>query len=147
MQNLQRLLACLMLYNSNIHVLHWKIKGVDFDPVHTLIGGYYDLIDTYIDDVAEICLQVGVDPVSVPEAIKMLGDDPATTFMILRGSDNFSSNEAFEKLDIMFKDLISLYDAVYKDSAIPASIINTLQEQQQAIRKECCYKNTRRLIK
>lgn len=141
---LQTLLSCLILYKHNVHILHWKLKGLDFDPVHGLIGDYYSSMEGFIDDVAECSMQIGCEPVTLQQALNILENDSDNSFISLEIQD-YSSSECFEKIKIMFDQLIELYDKIYQNKDIPDSIINLLQEQQQWFRKEGHYKNRRRI--
>lgn len=144
MNEFKRLLAAITLYAHNVHVLHWKIYGIDFDPVHEKLGEYYDLLNGHVDDVAEIGMQIGVDPPGFVGVVDFVKDDDQFSYVVLRGSDNFSSRQAFEQVNKMFEHLIQIYDQVIATD-IPADIINKLQEHQFDIRKQLQYKNKQRL--
>lgn len=145
MYNFKKLAALLICYQHNVRMLHWKVKGVDFDEAHELLGDYYDKMSVFLDDVSELGMMVGEDPICITEAFKILMDDNELKCIELQGNECFTSREAFEKIGFMFDQLIDLYDVFNKDTTLPISIINTLQEQQHWFRKECHYKNRRRV--
>jgi DNA-binding ferritin-like protein len=142
---MQRLLAVLILYHFNIKILHWKLTGVDFDPVHGLFDDYFSEVGVFVDDVGEMCLQMEIDPLNITEAIDYLNQDGGD-YEALSGADYFTSQQAFEKLDSMFNGLIEIYEGLYADPSIPADIVNKLQEEAQWIRKQVRYKNRQRLM-
>jgi DNA-binding ferritin-like protein len=145
--NLKNLLSALILHHHNFRILHWNVSGVDFDPVHSLMGDYYDKLGGLVDDVAEICISLGIQPVNLHEALELLGNDGEEKYLELSGGTLFTSKDCFEKSEIIFRQLINMYQKLYSDKSIPESIINVLQEHQQWFRKECEYKNKRRLSK
>lgn len=142
---MKKLLAALILYHFNTRILHWKLTGTDFDPVHELLGDYYDQLGVFIDDIAEIGLILEINPINIAEAITVLENDGGD-FMMLNGSENLSSKDCFEKIKFMFGSLISIYEELYKDESIPADVINKLQEHSFWLRKELSFKNVRRLM-
>lgn len=145
MGNIQKLLAVLILYKHNTHILHWNIHGLDFDPTHALLSEYYTQIEEYIDDIAELGIQLGIQPISLQKALSILQNDSESGFLSLEGDEEFTSNECYGHIDMMFNQLINIYESITKDSNIPGDIVNKLQEHQQWFRKQCRYKNKRRL--
>lgn len=141
---MQRLLAVLILYHFNLRILHWRLTGPNFDPVHSLMGDYYEKFGGFIDDVAEIGMQVGTDPINVTDAVHLLESDGGK-YMVLNGSENFDPVRCFEKVNFIFESTLSLYETTYSDSNLPEDISNALQEHAYWIRKELRYKNKRRM--
>lgn len=143
MDNFRKLLPTLILYQHNLHVLHWKLRGVDFDPVHSLLGEYYETLAGFVDEVGEISLMLGIEPMGLKESIDFLLELPEE-FEELKGSESFSSLDCFSKINNYFTQLIGLYNASYQDITEP-NIVNKLQEQAYWFVKECKYKNNQRL--
>lgn len=145
MNKFQRLLSALILYSHNVRILHWKVKGVDFDTVHALFGDYQGKLDGLVDDIAEIGLQLDIQPVSLRVAIETLENDNDFDYLMLEGDESFSSFSAFEKISGMFKVLIDLYEDLCCDDNVPADVANKMQEHTYWLRKELQYKNRQRL--
>jgi len=141
---LQRLMAAQILFQHNLKILHWNVIGLDFDPVHELLGGYYEYFNDLIDDTAEFCKSLSVNVISLHEAMEILENDDIA-FMSINGSDSFVSKDCFEKVGNMFDIMIKLYDMAFTYDTIPASIVNKMQESQQWFRKESHFKNRQRL--
>jgi DNA-binding ferritin-like protein len=140
----QKLLACLILNGHNLRVLHWNIKGLDFDPVHSLLGGYYDQIGEYIDAVAELGMQANINPLGLMEAMNLLDSDEGQ-HEIYSGETLFTSKEVFDKINNMFTMMIGCYDAAMKAGNLTDDIVNKLQEHQNWLRLELSFKNKKRL--
>lgn len=145
MMNFKKLLSILILHHHNLRVLHWNVVGNDFDPVHGLLGGYYEQVSDYVDEVAELGISLNVNPVSLHEALNILGSDEDDSYIELNAEKVYDSKACFETIQKIFMQIIVAYETIYTDKTIPASIINKLQEHQQYFRKECEYKNKRRL--
>jgi len=141
---LQTLLASLILNTHNIRVLHWNVVGIDFDPVHKILEKYYNTLQEYTDEVAEICLQLNINTLGLIEALKLLQKDEKA-YLSLNGSKFYDSNKVFSNIDKIFSDLISAYIEVTKQESIPSDIINKLEEHIFFLRKELQYKNRSRL--
>jgi DNA-binding ferritin-like protein len=138
------LLSALILHSHNVRMLHWNVTGIDFDPVHKTLDNYYGMLDGFVDEIAEIGLQVGIEPVGLFEALATLKDD-SRPYTNLLGSKKFTSTEAFTYIGVIFTTLIALYTNVCKDTSLPPDIINKLEEHMYLLRKELQYKNVSRL--
>lgn len=143
--NWRQLLALLMIYTHNVHVLHWNVTGLDFDPTHAKLDEYYEEMNSYVDDIAEMGLELGIRPVGYTEAIDVL-DDPEVHYLLLRGSETFKSHDAWEAIRNMFIQLVDFYESMTKQSDLPGDVVNKLQEHQQWFRKQVSYKNRQRLL-
>lgn len=146
MNEFQRLLASLILFTHNTKILHWKIGGVDFDPVHEKLGSYYALLDGLIDEIAEIGMQFDINPVGLFTALQLLETDTGYNYLVLDGTESFDSKKAFENIQIMFTSLLSLYEKACSVKIITSDVVNKLEEHMFIIRKELSYKNKQRLI-
>lgn len=142
---MRRLLSVLTLYQSNVKILHWKLTTTDFDTVHSLMSEYEEKLGEFIDDIAEIGLQIETNPVNIVEAINLLNGDEAQ-YMSISGYEDFTPKTCFEKIDFMFSNLLSLYESHYNDESLAPDIVNVLQEHAYWLRKELRYKNKRRLM-
>jgi len=144
LEQLQRLLAALTLFQQNLKILHWNIVGIDFDSTHALLGDYYDDFEDFIDDTAEFCKTLNVSVLNLNDVISILEQD-SISFVSLNGDESFTSKDCFVQISDMFEILIKIYDDVLAVGNIPGSIVNKMQEHQQWLRKECQFKNKQRL--
>jgi len=142
---IQRLLSVLVVYAHNMKVLHWKVTGTDFDPTHSVFDEYAKKLNEFVDEVAEICIQLNTNPVSYSFALDVLEKDSLFKYFIADADRNYTSKEAFEAANVMFDTIIAVYEMVNKNQAIPEDIRNKLQEHSYFVRKEFMYKNKMRL--
>jgi DNA-binding ferritin-like protein len=143
--NYKLLLAKLIACHHNLRILHWNVYGLDFDPVHQLLGDYYEQLSDFVDSVAELGMQVNISPLGLTEAVSLLETD-AGEHEILLGDDKFSSSSVFNAINRMFGSLIDQYDSVIEAKGLPSDIINKLEEQQQWFRLQRDYKNKKRML-
>jgi DNA-binding ferritin-like protein (oxidative damage protectant) len=141
---LQTLLASLILNTHNIRVLHWNVVGIDFDPVHKILDKYYNTLQQFTDEIAEISLQLNIPTLGMIDAFKVLKDDEKE-YISLSGSKFYSSVEVFEQVEKIFSGLIIAYEEACRDENIPSDINNKLEEHIYYLRKELRYKNRSRL--
>lgn len=62
MDGLQKLLANLQLYYTNLRSFHWNVKGVEFYGLYTKLEEFYDDAAEKVDEVAERILMLGGVP-------------------------------------------------------------------------------------
>ena len=61
---LNHLLANLVVEYHKLQNLHWYVKGPDFFQAHAKLEEYYDEINGTIDEIAEVLLQIGGQPLA-----------------------------------------------------------------------------------
>jgi len=144
MEKLNELFAALVVYRHNFHILHWKVKSCDFDCVHKLFDDYVDKFNTMIDEVAEVMLSVGMNPLCLQGCIDQLVRS-GTEFVVLDPVDDYDPKKAFEITNTMLTKLMDVYCEVCKND-IPSDIISKLDEHKYWLRIEAFYKNGRRLM-
>jgi starvation-inducible DNA-binding protein len=59
---LQKLLAGLQIYYTNLRGYHWNVKGIEFFGAHAKFEEYYDDAAEKVDEVAERILMLGGTP-------------------------------------------------------------------------------------
>lgn len=140
--NLYNLFCALVLYSYNIHTLHWKVKGLDFGTKHELFDEYYEELNKYVDDVAEILMMV--NQTNIPTLVEVIEHTKETedSFILVKGDTYYSAKETISKAKNMFDHLIKLYSNVIEDESIPSDITSKLEEHQYWLRKESLYKLT-----
>lgn len=146
MKDLKILFAALVCYRHNIHILHWKCIGHKFDMLHSLFDEYNDKIGDFIDDIGEMLLVNGENPLGLDECLKILTDDD-THFLILNSNEDYDCEKALNALNMMFNTLLELYDELTDDDDISSDCISKLDEHKYWIRIENNYKNKRRMMK
>ena len=73
-KKLNTLLADLAIETHKLQQLHWYVKGPDFFQAHAQLEGFYDQVAAIVDEVAEIMLMCGMEPIStVDEFLKATG--------------------------------------------------------------------------
>lgn len=142
-ESIQILMSALNLYRYNFRIMHWKAKGKHFKKVHDLMSEYYDMLDGFIDEIAEIGLMNDIQPVSYQDTFDILNRSDLE-FEQLHGTETFDCPEAVKKSGEMFDQLIQLYDEV-KDGA-PDAIVSKLEEHQYTMMLESKYKGKMTLM-
>ena len=142
MNELNRLLNCLIFYSNNFRVLHWNMAGKDFDADHILADDYRKMLDDYIDEIAEIILMTGGRINNFIEVCENIKDDDEHYFLA-DSSKSYDRITFYEAIDKMFSHLIKLYEDARED--VSDDIASTLDDHTYTIRKELSYKNKRRL--
>lgn len=69
-QQLNHLLADLVVEYHKLQSFHWYVEGSDFFQVHAKLEEEYDIVREAVDQVAEVVLQLGGKPVAgLPEIL------------------------------------------------------------------------------
>ena len=63
-QQLNNLLSNLVVEYHKLQNFHWYVKGKDFFQVHAKLEDLYNGINGMIDEVAEVMLMEGIEPVA-----------------------------------------------------------------------------------
>ena len=140
----ETLFSALVMNRHNIHVLHWKCCGTDFEDVHTLMDSYLDKFNSLIDGIGEIMMELNINPLCLCSIIKNLEEDDEE-YICISGDINYTSEKVFEHIATMFKRLIHLYEDIIEDEDIPSDIVSVLDEHKQWLRLERDYKNIQRV--
>jgi DNA-binding ferritin-like protein len=140
----KELFSSLILYRHNIHILHWKCCGPDFDATHELMDKYLEKFSSMIDGVGEIMLELGLNPLGLCEIMKTLDESDNEDYMCIDGDDEYASQKVYEYISFMFKGLIDMYEKICYDKALPSDITGVLDDHREWLRLERDYKNVRR---
>ena len=62
--NMNAYLSDLIVFYLKLHDLHWNVKGLQFVPVHQYSEARYEDMAEKFDEIAELLLQHGENPVS-----------------------------------------------------------------------------------
>ena len=145
MDSLKTLFSTVILYRHNLHVLHWKAKGCDFDCIHGLLDTYVDKFNGFVDEIAEIMLMMGTNPLSIQDCLKIAEDDSDITHIIIDPNSDYDAEECINHVKTMFDTLMNVYENVCDEDDIPNDIIATFDNHVGWIRLENKYKNVQRL--
>lgn len=135
------LFDALVLYDYNIRVLHWKVKGLDFGTKHALMDEYHSQLNSYTDEVGEMLMMTG--RVNMPTLFDVLDNvkhDDNEDYIVIEGNTYYSAKEVIENTEIIFNHLIKIYSDIVSDDSLPSDIISVLEEHLYWLRKESYYK-------
>lgn len=141
----ETLFSALILYRHNIHILHWKCCGKDFDSTHRLMDEYLYRFTTMIDSIGEIVLQLGENPLCLCSVMKNLDENNDVEFMCIEGDENYESETVYRHIAFMFKGLIEIIDSIEEDKELPSDVISVLDSHKEWLRLERDYKNIQRV--
>lgn len=102
----QRLLfALLIIHRTNFQMLHWKVCGSDFDNAHNNVtNNYYEKVTADIDDVAEMLMRQGMNPLGYYDVVKLLADSDVKK-IIVDNDEDYSKKEAFQICDVILEQI------------------------------------------
>lgn len=143
-KDLQALFAVLLCYRHNLHMLHWKVVGKQFDKIHTICDDYVSQFNTMIDEVAEMILSMGGDPLTVQESMQLLSEH-AANIPIVESHTNYECEDAFKAIDVMFESLYTMYTNITNECEC-GDCVSKLDEHKYWLRVEGKYKNKKRMI-
>lgn len=63
-EQLNQLLADLNVFYRKLQNYHWYVKGEDFFEAHAKLEEYYDQINGQVDEIAELVLMLGENPLA-----------------------------------------------------------------------------------
>lgn len=133
------LLSTIHIFSSNMRVLHWNVKGLEWNAGHETMQEYYEMLDKDLDKVAEIGMQLNVIPVSIQEALE-IADKSSVGIISLKGTDNFTIRDCWKYSQDMFNVLIDLVEKAKTAEGVPGDITSELETLQNVYRLEARYK-------
>lgn len=91
-ENMNKYLADLMVWNVKLHNLHWNVRGMQFMQVHNFTEELYEDAFEKLDDVAERIKMLGKNPVAtVTEYLSLCGIKETS-------ADSFNSEEVLKSV-------------------------------------------------
>lgn len=147
MNNFTKMLAILVYYQHNFRILHWNVKGKDFDQYHQLMKEYSDKLEEYVDQIAEMAVMTNDAPVSFQTTVSILTNDDSTAYYSADITDTYTSEMIVECIDIMFGHILTALKNLMDYHKVQNNpVIKTELENMYAyFDKELNYKNKRRL--
>ena len=143
-KDLQELFSMLICYRHNLHMMHWKTYGPDFDTVHKLLDDYVDKFNTFVDEIAEMLLSLGGNPLTLQEVIELVTMSDRK-ILYSASSDNYTADNVYHSIRIMFEELYYRYSDISKNCEF-GECVSKMDEHKYWLRIESRYKNIRRLL-
>lgn len=145
MEKFQKLFSALIIFRHNMQILHWKATGKDFDAVHRLCDEYTASLGVITDEITELMMEVGINPLGIPEVIELARDDDEFKYICLDADKLYSSKDVYKYIDIMFSSLCDMYIEIHSIDDLRDDICGKLEEHMKWLSLELNYKNKRRL--
>lgn len=113
-----KLFAMLQLYRANFQMLHWKACGRSFDRFHeNVTTGYYEKLDKDVDDVAEILMRQGANPLGYYDVfVKMNSGD--SKCKIVKSDKDYSGDDITKLTNLFLKDILDQISRCLNSSEI-----------------------------
>lgn len=149
MQPIKRLLAVLMLAQSNFQILHWKSIGKKFDKQHSIAAELYEKCFNDQDTIAEFSIMLGISPVNIVSAIETLREDDSHEYVIVDPEKDFEYDEFVKTVstvlgDIKYAIFTTLSDEEIQNNIVNIGIKSTLESIVGEYDLQDRYLNTRR---
>lgn len=132
--------ALLTLTENNMRIIHWKLKGNDFDVVHPRYGMYYEKLGEMMDETAEVMITMGHIPMNISNTLMHLGKDIGVDATIMNPELDYTSKIADETTYKMFKELYDFASHLVVDAALPADVQDIFMGHAKWFRIEGLYK-------
>ena len=120
-----KLLAMTMHYEHNVHLLHFKLCGKNFIQDHTYLGELYSTMQAHVDQIGELGLMVGVNPLTLQECLSVLDGD-SREFITVSGNNDYDSETAFKLVSTMFREVIEEIDYICNNNRLSEGQKNDL---------------------
>ena len=137
--------ALLTLTENNMRVMHWKLKGDDFDMVHPRYASYYEKLGEMMDETAEQMITMGHVPMNISNTLMYLGKDIGVDATIMNPELDYTSKIADEITYKMFSELYDFASHLAVDAALPADVQDVFMGHAKWFRIEGLYKLGRRV--
>ena len=137
--------ALLTLTENNMRVMHWKLKGDDFDVVHPRYASYYEKLGEMMDETAEQMITMGHVPMNISNTLMHLGKDIGVDATIMNPELDYTSKIADEITYKMFSELYDFASHLAVDASLPADVQDVFTGHAKWFRVEGLYKLGRRV--
>lgn len=134
MEEFQRLVEMLKVYEKNAETLHRHLIGENWFGDHKQLGDYYEHLFDDIDLLSELGLSWGVEEPTMLESYKYYDE--------LEIKDR-NAKESYTILKGYFDDIVAQVNRI---GEAPADVINKLQELQVYYRVESTFKLSRAIM-
>ena len=131
--------ALLTLTENNMRVIHWKLKGGDFNVTHSRYGMYYEKLGEMMDETAEQMITMGHTPMNISNTLMHLGKDIGVDATIMNPELDYTSQIADETTYKMFKELYNFAACFAVDAALTADVQDIFMGHAKWFRIEGLY--------
>lgn len=139
-------LAALTIYENNMRILHWKLRGPDFHTTHERFGDYYEELGKYMDEAAEQIISMGDDPVNSSDAMEIVRQSDLNGF-VLKADADYPDDSAENAAYNMMEQLYKLSSELAGDDSLPIDVSDVFMGHAKYFRIEGMYKLARRIKK
>ena len=139
-------LAALTIYENNMRILHWKLRGPDFHNTHERFGDYYEELGKYMDEAAEQIISMGGDPVNSSDAMEIVRQSDLNGF-VLKADADYPDDSAENAAYNMMEQLYKLSSELAGDDSLPIDVSDVFMGHAKYFRIEGMYKLARRIKK
>lgn len=137
--------ALLTLTENNMRVMHWKLKGDDFDVVHPRYASYYEKLGEMMDETAEQMITMGHIPMNISNTLEHLSKDIGVDATVMNPELDYTSKIADEITYKMFSELYDFASHLAVDASLPADVQDVFMGHAKWFRIEGLYKLGRRV--
>ena len=137
--------ALLTLTENNMRVMHWKLKGDDFDVVHPRYASYYEKLGEMMDETAEQMITMGYIPMNISNTLEHLSKDIGIDATVMNPELDYTSKIADEITYKMFSELYDFASHLAVDASLPADVQDVFIGHAKWFRIEGLYKLGRRV--
>jgi DNA-binding ferritin-like protein len=130
--------SLLVYYSHNLHILHWKISGIDFGPHHKYLDELYSTVTEHIDTVGEMLLQYWTNPLTLREVVQLLDESDLEVIEVSSHVD-FTSAEVMVIARKMLQELSQLCEKVADDGSLQRGHQSDLDSLQSWYSKQSRY--------
>ena len=142
MEILKQIFAELVVTEHNMRMLHWNVRGSNFDGAHGKFEEYVTEIGKFIDEIAEIMLMFNENPIDLQSCIDITTKSD-NELIYLRGDEKYPASNAFAICDKIFESLLRSYVKASQEE-LPDDIKGKLDEHTYFFRLELRYKGVSR---
>lgn len=122
---LQVLLANLMISKSNVQLIHWNLYGNEFQSAHSdITNEMYNKIDDDIDRVAEMCTRLNIRVLNYFDVIKVIKENEDFKPIVISSDQMFNKDECYTKLDSIYRSILKTIENAWESDDIKDNISN-----------------------
>ena len=134
---LQELFKCVFKMQYNFHMIHWKCIGKEFNDLHNTMNEYYEKVNDFVDDVAELILMYGGTVPSFEEVAS------AAAYMVDNTKD-YDKAAGFSECKICMSILYNNLAKVREEGELTNAQESLFDDMLGYLEKELYYKIDRR---
>lgn len=142
---LHELHAAVILYSDGFHILHYLLCGPSFHDDHARFDGWYQMIFSWQDVIAEQLISLGERPETIVGCVKTL-EGCERAYKVIDPNKDYPADVADQLAFEMFNDLYACCSEIMENKEeYPSDVRSTVRKIAKDIRIENLYKQKRRL--